>query len=198
MLIAGGTSNNYPSAELYDPGTNTFTPTTGSMVARRFSHSATLLDDGTVLIAGGRDEEYGQYQSAEIYNPGTNTFSSTTGLMTTASQDHSATLLPNGTVLIAGGQHNGLMLIRAEIYSPFGGTFTWLGSMVAGRVGHDAVLLGDGTVLLANGHTEGALGAGGKMAEIVPIRRRGNSPRSARCACRAAPEPPRCSTTARC
>ena len=84
------------------PGTFT---QTGTMVVARYQHTATLLNDGQVLIAG-RDSSYGQgpntEASAEVYDPATATFTAT-GSMTTPRGYHTATLLPNGKVLIAGG-----------------------------------------------------------------------------------------------
>ena len=74
---------------------------TGSAKNARQYHTATLLNNGLVLIAGG----YGSTStlaSAELYNPATGTFAPT-GSMSTARSQHTATLLPNGMVLIAGG-----------------------------------------------------------------------------------------------
>jgi hypothetical protein len=90
------------------------------MTTGRFSHTATPLGDGTVLIAGGNQViAYGAYiasASAEIYDPTTGTFSRT-GDMTTGRFNHTATLLLDGTVLIAGG--GGVAFQgSAEIYKP--------------------------------------------------------------------------------
>jgi hypothetical protein len=115
---------------------------TGSMAKARDSHTATLLYDGRVLIAGG------PYSSAELYDPAAGTFSPT-GSMTTARSGHTATLLSDGRVLIAGG--DGFDLASAELYSPAAGTFSPTGSMTTARSGHTATLLADGRVLIAGG-----------------------------------------------
>ena len=67
---------------------------TGSLKTARFHHTATLLPNGLVLVAGGGDES-AAFKSAELYNPATGTFSDT-GSMSTARDSHTATLLPNG------------------------------------------------------------------------------------------------------
>ena len=125
--------------------------TTGSLNVARLWHTATLLNNGMVLIAGGVDPTGNTTASAELYNPATGTFT-TTGSMTTERNFHTATLLDNGMVLIAGGGNNTApSLARAELYNPVTGTFTTTGSMTTARHEHTATLLNNGMVLIAGG-----------------------------------------------
>ena len=88
------------SAELYDPASGTWTAT-GSLATARDYHTATLLPNGKVLVAGGVDNT-DVLASAELYDPASGTWTAT-GSLATARYYHTATLLPNGKVLVAGG-----------------------------------------------------------------------------------------------
>lgn len=120
-----------------------------SMTTRRAAHSATLLPDGKVLVAGGFAGDESSLASAEVFDPATSTFASA-GNMNASRAGHTATLLPDGRVLIAGG-YNGSYLASAELYDPATRIFTPAGSMVTARSGHVATLLNNGKVLLAGG-----------------------------------------------
>jgi hypothetical protein len=162
VLVVGGADlmdgiDNLATAELYDPLTGKFTRT-GSMAQGRADHTATLLGDGRVLIAGGFGGGTLPLATAEIYDPASGAFTAT-GPMTVARQNHTANLLPGGQVLIAGGiDDNSHVLASAELYDPASGTFHATGSMTAAREFHTATALGDDRILIAGG-TNGVGGA---------------------------------------
>jgi hypothetical protein len=67
VLVAGGyNGSGLGSAELYDPATDSWSPA-GTLTTARFSHTATLLSNGRVLVAGGRGNT-GRVKSAELYD----------------------------------------------------------------------------------------------------------------------------------
>ena len=135
---------------LYSSATGAFT-LTAEMNQPRYSHTATLLNNGLVLIAGGISSTTSNLiAAAELYDPTTGTFT-TTGSMTTARSGHTATLLNNGLVLITGGVGAQNYVASAELYDPTTGTFTTTGSMTTVRSGHTATLLNDGLVLITGG-----------------------------------------------
>ena len=125
---------------------------TGSMSTGRSAHTATLLPNGKVLIAGGEACLFTGYyyeacplESAEIYDSSLGTFA-VTGSMSMKRVFHTATLLTNGKVLITGGND-----ASAELYDPTSGTFATTGSMSVGRNTHTATLLTSGKVLITGG-----------------------------------------------
>jgi hypothetical protein len=150
VLLAGGNrAGDYAdlaSAELFDPGTGTFTPT-GSMY-RAFNEgaTATLLLDGRVLVVDG----WVGASDAELYDPATGTFSQTGPMLAPIGRPHTATRLADGRVLILGSNESVQPYVPAlaEIYDPKMGKFTYAPSMpsVCARY---AVLLEDGRVFVA-------------------------------------------------
>jgi hypothetical protein len=127
-----------------------------SMHDRRADHTATLLPDGRVLIAGGMVENGVFINSAELFDPAKGTFIAAAN-MQSRRVEHSATLLPNGKVLIAGGlagrasEGGPGVTATTEIFNPATGRFAPGPSMKTPRTGHAAVLLPNGKVLVAGG-----------------------------------------------
>ena len=121
------------------------------MEVERAAHTATLLADGRVLIAGGIRTGEAALASAEIYDPQTRKFSPT-GSMAAVRSGHTATLLKNGLVLLAGGFDDEDTVATAELYDPATGRFEPTGSLTAPRGGATATLLRDGRVLVAGGY----------------------------------------------
>lgn len=153
LLLYGGDETGGGAAtaspRLYDPLTGTWTNLTASGPGR-LSHTATLLRNGRVLLAGGFELGGAAVAIAELFDPVTNTFTST-GTLVTARHGHTATLLADGRVLLAGGFDSGPSFASAERYDPVTGLFTATGSLSQARGGHRAVRLQDGTVLAISG-----------------------------------------------
>ncbi len=122
----------------------------GELNIPRGYHTATLLPNGKVLIAGGRRTFRDELDSAELYDPVLHKFT-LTGKMHSARAGHTATLLSDGKVLVAGGFQPGEALASAELYDPGSGTFSATGSMTVAREWHTATLLANGKVLIAGG-----------------------------------------------
>jgi hypothetical protein len=174
VLIAGGTGTNFaapyfgtlPTAELYDPANGQWTSVNDMNVARKL-HTASLLKDGKVLVAGGA---YDSSPAAEIFDPITGAWTATAP-MTTNRKEHTATALANGMVLVAGGTvqigiFNSEPTATAELYNPANGSWTATGSMTTNRTGHEAVLLQNGKVLVVENQNSNATPDGNANAEI--------------------------------
>ncbi len=166
--------NVVPPPEIYDPASGTFGPTSGDTLIPLVLATATLLQDGRVLFAGGQTavapadgatpDPSGTSgvptAEAELFDPASGTFSAT-GSMSAARLWHTATALRDGRVLILGGTTNSDLMTSgqtvdptagsAETYDPGAGTFGATGATVAPRMGHAAALLADGRVLITGG-----------------------------------------------
>src|SRR5262245_52223381 len=157
---------------VFAQSTGTFTPT-GNMNAPRFAHTATLLRNGKVLIAGGSStrEMWQPLSSAELYDPATGTFTPT-GDMTWPRLGHTATLLPDGKVLIVG--RAGPNTVTADLYDSETGTFRpaeLIGSAAADCP--SAALLNNGKVLIVFGaYYPGPKGLGIPALLYDPVEQR--------------------------
>jgi hypothetical protein len=147
-----------------DSQAQSFVPT-GNMMMPRLGHSATLLQDGRVLVAGGYNpidgfegrpaQNYPPHatSAAEIYNPATGTFSET-GAMTVARAWHVAVLLQDGRVLLVGIDYWQCVCIpTADLYDPATGKFTSAGHMSVAQWVDSAILLKNGKVLVSGADT---------------------------------------------
>ena len=161
LVVGGYNSDDYASksAELYDPNTGEWN-LTGTLVAidvfgpGRGFHTATLLQSGKVLVAGGQDPGDFSVFTTELYDPTTGTWS-VSGRLNENRSIHTATLLPNGQVLIAGACNAGIFCgsgaSSAELYNPATEIWSVTGSMNTPRFFHTATLLPNGRVLIAGG-----------------------------------------------
>jgi hypothetical protein len=161
VVGAGGqpAGDRITAAQVFDPRLDRFTATGLPNVRWGWPVTATLLDDGRVLVVGG--EPSGM---AEIYDPQIGTFT-LTGSLSTARGGFTATRLVDGRVLIVGGEPSGMaeisdLLASAEIYDPDTGTFTPTGPMATARWEHAVATLPDGRVLVVGGSGQ-VLGVGG-------------------------------------
>lgn len=150
VLIVGGSSgvgNAYTylnSAEIFDPSTNSFAAA-GNLNLARARHTASLLQNGKVLVTGGQDDNPGQIAGIETYDPQTNTFTMLATFGTNL-RFHSATAMADGKVLLCGNT-------KSYIYDPSAGTVTDKNSSFGLTTYlQSSTLLPDGVVLLAGGH----------------------------------------------
>lgn len=133
-------------------GAGTFS-STGSLVTGRQLHTATLLNNGKVLVTGGVGAGY--LKSAELYDPLTGQWTATASLGSPRTS-HTATLLPNGKVLVASGYYETFIVKTAELYDPATGQWTATASLADGRYGHTATALTNGKVLVTGGIKDSA------------------------------------------
>jgi uncharacterized delta-60 repeat protein len=162
------------SAELFDPASGTWTMT-GNPKSPLAGHTATLLPNGKVLVAGGAYSPWLESAIAlvkasptQLYDPATGTWA-LTGNLPQGRIGHQATLLANGRVLVAGGTTVSLLPIlqhRSDVYDPATGVWKRSGDMGVARAAHTATLLADGRVLAAGG--TGASGSLGSAERFDP------------------------------
>ena len=154
VLVAGGHRDPQwkliGSAELYDPSSETWSPTGDLVEPREGVGALTLLANGKVLLAGEHTTETG----AELYDTATGKWSAT-GALLTGRGGHSTTLLQDRKVLVAGGIDYDApgtpIFASAELYDPATETWSATGEMIGKRFKHGGVRLPNGQVLVAGG-----------------------------------------------
>jgi hypothetical protein len=124
----------------------------GKLNEARASHTATRMNDGKILIAGGMERNGVFFDVADIFDPKMNNFARAKNKMSVERVSHTATLLPNGKVLLIGGWSNrDVPEMSAEIYDPKTEKFTAIRNLNRRRSGHTATLLENGKVLITGG-----------------------------------------------
>ena len=166
VLVAGGSNELIPwypfrqplaDAEIFDPVRNTWSAI-ARMATARDAHTATLLADGRVLVAGGQGGLHAM-SAAELFDPVRERWIAA-GPLTTARSEHVAVRTADGSVLAIGGNPsydspNDVILASAERFDPATSTWSPAGSMSSGRVGHAAGVLRDGRIIVAGGELAG-------------------------------------------
>lgn len=139
------------TAAIYDPAAGVFRFLPNALAVPRANHTATLLPDGTILVAGGRNAG-GLLASAEVFNPATGNSTPLAAAMTVARAEHAATLLPDGSVLLTGGRGTGGLLASTDVFQRTTNGFTaGTATLLVARANHTATLLPSGELLIAGG-----------------------------------------------
>lgn len=181
VLIAGGYEEGFldtlDTAEVFDPADNSFRRVDSKMSVGRALHTATPLDDGSVLLVGGTDGVKG-FTQADLFDPATETFTPVEDTMTSARYGHAATSLGDtnpGMVMLSGGTDGEKTDASATFFDASDLGFARFvpvpedeeDPMVAGRLYHTATLLADGRVALVGGFS-GEL-ASGEPTDLIEI-----------------------------
>ena len=125
----------------------------GQLAIGRRGHTATLLNDGRILVVGGENGAGAAAQS-ELIDPSSGAV--TAGPVSGARTDHAAALLGDARVLITGGRDGAGALSTSEAFDAVANAFTAGPSMARARAGHSATRLTDGRVLIAGGDADGS------------------------------------------
>lgn len=161
VLVAGGLTDNPISgetttdtAEVFDPATGTWS-SVGTLNVGRYAHTATVLENGKVFVAGGRHDT-ARLSSTEQFDPSTNSWTSM-GSLSIARSGHTATLTAGNALLLVGGLDGAGRLASNELYEPSTNVWQQASELNVARNGHTATPLSGSVILVAGGSgTNGA------------------------------------------
>ena len=128
---------------------------TAQLNTERRGHTATLLQNGKILIVGGENQSGIIVSQAEILDPASLT-STPAPAAASPRTDHTATLLPDGRVLISGGRDQISALDSTQIYDASVNSFSSGPSLKRARSGHSATALADGKILIVGDDATGS------------------------------------------
>jgi hypothetical protein len=153
VLFVGGANESAPAmdtTDLFDPAGDIITAGPG-LFSPRANHSATLLADGRILVAGGSNG-HDDLDTAEIYDPARIAFFPVESHLQRARRNHAAILVPgNGGVLLAGGLAGDQPLKATEMFQPVEDQFVALGDLTLARSAMAVAAIAEGSILAAGG-----------------------------------------------
>ncbi len=170
FMVTGGKSidkkgvliSSIKESEIYDPETEKWIEV-APMHEKRVNHTATLLNDGNVLVIGGGKEDGPYSKTVELYDTKRDIWISLEP-MSVGRAMHTATKLLDGRVLIVGGRGK---KTSTEIYDPRNKKWSGSGDTKYPRAEHSAISLPDGSVLITGGI--------GQLAQVELYNSRTNS-----------------------
>jgi hypothetical protein len=165
VLVVGGVAQSAsfeetPRAEIFDPATSEWTPTAEGTTQARAGHTATLLDDGRVLIVGGMNDDGYALTSgaASLFDPTVETWTATDP-MDVPRYFHAATKNSIGRVVVSGGCATmgcSPPLRDAEVFDPVSGQWIPAAPLSVARAMHASITFEDGKVIAVGGWSDGA------------------------------------------
>jgi len=154
FILTGGKSidkkgvliSSIKECEIYDPKTGKWIEV-APMHEERVNHTATLLNDGNVLVVGGGKEDGPYSKTVELYDPRRDVWFQLDPISVGRAL-HTATKLMDGRILIVGGRGK---KTSTEIYDPRNKTWMNSGETEHPRAEHSAIRMLDGNILITGG-----------------------------------------------
>jgi hypothetical protein len=146
------------------------------MAKGRYSHSATRLDDGRVLLYGGHTQD-GSAAPPELFDPGTSTFTALASPEGPVRALHAAVKTRDGRVWILGGEDSFSRPLATTLRFDSETAFAIGPDFAAPRTMLAATALSDGRLLLTGGASTPTMDELEASTELVTnLRVRANGP----------------------